>query len=165
MDNNHETEAQRLQFQQIKNRFDSYEERRNKIIANNYEFLRSQVEPGYTPNYASGSYIRPDVVVEQNSVEFDGADEYWRMWFLNLETAQSTVDVSVDVTLSDETTETLSATGLDASAAYADFLDAFVAAVSSSTVITSQKHCDSCITFDVAEGSEITITNITASIT
>lgn len=164
MSNNHETEAQRLQFQQIKNRFESYEERRNKIIANNYEFLRSQVEPGYTPNYSAGSYIKPDVVVERNNPSFDGADEYWRMWFLNLETAQSTVDVSVTVTLSNESTETLTATGLDASAAYADFLDSFVAAVSSSTVITSQKHCDSCITFDVPDGSETTITNITASI-
>ena len=93
MSNNHEQEAQRLQFQQIKNRFDSYEERRNKVVANNYEFLRSQVEPGYTPNYVSGSYVKPDVAVNHNT-ELDDSDGYWRMWFLNLETAQSTVDVS-----------------------------------------------------------------------
>jgi len=164
MSNNHEQEAQRLQFQQIKNRFDSYEERRNKVVANNYEFLRSQVEPGYTPNYVSGSYVKPDVAVNHDT-ELDDSDGYWRMWFLNLETAQSTVDVSVTVTLSNESTETLTATGLDASASYTDFIDSFISGLTSSTVITSQRHCDTCVRFDVVEGSEIEITNITASIT
>ena len=156
-------EADSLQFQQIKNRVDSYEERRNKVVANNYEFLRSQVEPGYTPKYVSGSYIKPDVAINHNTI-FDDSDGYWRMWFLNLETAQSTVDVSVTVTLSNESTETLTSTGLDASAAYTDFIDSFISNLSSSTVITSQKHCDTCVRFDVVEGSEIEITNITASI-
>ena len=157
-------EADSLQFQQIKNRVDSYEERRNKVVANNYEFLRSQVEPGYTPKYVSGSYIKPDVAINHNTI-FDDSDGYWRMWFLNLETAQSTVDVSVTVTLSNESTETLTSTGLDASAAYTDFIDSFIGGLTSSTVITSQKHCDTCVRFDVVEGSEIEITNITASIT
>ena len=157
-------EADSLQFQQIKNRVDSYEERRNKVVANNYEFLRSQVEPGYTPKYVSGSYIKPDVAINHNTI-FDDSDGYWRMWFLNLETAQSTVDVSVTVTLSNESTETLTSTGLDASAAYTDFIDSFISGLTSSTVITSQKHCDKCVRFDVVEGSEIEITNITASIT
>jgi hypothetical protein len=156
-------EADSLQFQQIKNRVDSYEERRNKVVANNYEFLRSQVEPGYTPKYVSGSYIKPDVAINHNTI-FDDSDGYWRMWFLNLETAQSTVDVSVTVTLSNESIETLTSTGLDASAAYTDFIDSFIGGLSSSTVITSQRHCDTCVRFDVVEGSEIEITNITASI-
>ena len=156
-------EADSLQFQQIKNRFDSYEERRNKVVANNYEFLRSQVEPGYTPNYVSGSYIKPAVVTNHNT-ELDDSDGYWRMWFLNLETAQSTVDVSVTVTLSNESSETLTSTGLDASVSYTDFIDSFISGLTSSTVITSQRHCDTCVRFDVVEGSEIEITNITASI-
>ena len=156
-------EADSLQFQQIKNRIDSYEERRNKVVANNYEFLRSQVEPGYTPKYVSGSYVKPDVAINHNTI-FDDSDGYWRMWFLNLETAQSTVDVSVTVTLSNESSETLTATGLDASASYTDFIDSFISGLTSSTVITSQKHCDTCVRFDVVEGSEIEITNITASI-
>ncbi len=163
MDTDEQFEADSLQFQQIKNRIDSYEERRNKVVANNYEFLRSQVEPGYTPKYVSGSYIKPDVAINHNTI-FDDSDGYWRMWFLNLETAQSTVDVSVTVTLSNESTETLTSTGLDASAAYTDFIDSFISNLSSSTVITSQKHCDTCVRFDVVEGSEIEITNITASI-
>ena len=157
-------EADSLQFQQIKNRVDSYEERRNKVVANNYEFLRSQVEPGYTPKYVSGSYIKPDVAINHNT-ELDDSDGYWRMWFLNLETAQSTVDVSVTVTLSNESSETLTSTGLDASASYSDFIDSFISGLTSSTVITSQRHCDTCVRFDVVEGSEIEITNITASIT
>ena len=157
-------EADSLQFQQIKNRVDSYEERRNKVVANNYEFLRSQVEPGYTPKYVSGSYIKPDVAINHNT-ELDDSDGYWRLWFLNLETAQSTVDVSVTVTLSNESSETLTSTGLDASASYSDFIDSFISGLTSSTVITSQRHCDTCVRFDVVEGSEIEITNITASIT
>ena len=157
-------EADSLQFQQIKNRVDSYEERRNKVVANNYEFLRSQVEPGYTPKYVSGSYIKPDVAINHNTI-LDDSDGYWRMWFLNLETAQSTVDVSVTVTLSNESSETLTSTGLDASASYSDFIDSFISGLTSSTVITSQRHCDTCVRFDVVEGSEIEITNITASIT
>ena len=163
MATNEQFEADSLQFQQIKNSLDSYEERRNKVVANNYEFLRSQVDPGYTPKYVSGSYIKPDVAINHNTI-FDDSDGYWRMWFLNLETAQSTVDVSVTVTLSNESTETLTSTGLDASAAYTDFIDSFISGLTSSTVITSQRHCDTCVRFDVVEGSEIEITNITASI-
>ena len=146
MSSNHETEAKKFEFQTIKNRFSTYEERCAKKAANLNELLRSQVEPGYTPKYVDGSYIKPGVSVEHNT-ELDDSDGYWRMWFFDLSEASGTVDVSVKVTLSDGEIAPLTASGLDASVEYGAFLDSFVAAVSSSSV-TVEKYCDTCIKID-----------------
>lgn len=158
MSSNHETEAKKLEFQTIKNRFSTYEERCAKKAANLNELLRSQVEPGYTPNYVAGSYIKPGVSIEHNT-ELDDSDGYWRMWFFDLSEASGTVDVEVLVSI-DGNVEVLEASGLDASVEYSAFLDSFVAAVSSSSV-TVEKYCDTCIKID---GVNDEITNITAKI-
>ena len=105
MSSNHETEAKKFEFQTIKNRFSTYEERCAKRSANLDELLRSQVEPGYTPNYVSGSYIKPGVSIEHNT-ELDDSDGYWRMWFFDLSEASGTVDVKVTVTFSSTLQET-----------------------------------------------------------
>ena len=157
---NHELENTKLKYQNIKNHFDTYEERRNKMVANNYELLRSQVEPGYTPKYASGAYLKPEVVAQKNIVVRPEDDTDWRMWFVNLEEASGSVSVSVDVTLEGGSTETLTATGLDASVDYSDFLSNFIAAVSPSS-ITIEKRCDVCIVLD---GIDEEITNISATL-
>ena len=157
---NHELENTKLKYQNIKNHFDTYEERRNKMVANNYELLRSQVEPGYTPKYASGAYLKPEVVAQKNIVVRPEDDTDWRMWFVNLEEASGSVSVSVDVTLKGGSTETLTATGLDASVDYSDFLSNFIAAVSPSS-ITIEKRCDVCIVLD---GIDKEITNISATL-
>ena len=157
---NHELENTKLKYQNIKNHFDTYEERRNKMVANNYELLRSQVEPGYTPKYASGAYLKPEVVAQKNIVVRPEDDTDWRMWFVNLEEASGSVSVSVDVTLEGGSTETLTATGLDASVDYSDFLSNFIAAVSPSS-ITIEKRCDVCIVLD---GIDKEITNISATL-
>ena len=158
MSSNHETEAKKFEFQTIKNRFSTYEERCAKKAANLNELLRSQVEPGYTPKYVAGSYIKPGVSIEHNT-ELDDSDGYWRMWFFDLSEASGTVDVSVKVTLSGSST-TLTASGLDASVEYGAFLDSFVAAVSSSSV-TVEKYCDTCIKID---GVSADIIDIVATI-
>ena len=142
---NYELENTKLKYQNIKNRFDTYEERRNKMVANNYELLRSQVEPGYTPKYASGAYLKPEVVAQKNIVVRSEDDTDWRMWFINLEECS---------------TETLTATGLDTSVDYSDFLSNFIAAVSPSS-ITIEKRCDVCIVLD---GIDKEITNISATL-
>ena len=157
---NHELESTKLKYQNIKNHFDTYEERRNKMVANNYELLRSQVEPGYTPKYASGAYLKPEVVAQKNIVVRSEDDTDWRMWFINLEESSGSVNVSVDVTLEGGSTETLTATGLDASVDYSDFLSNFIAAVSPSS-ITIEKRCDVCIVLD---GIDKEITNISATL-
>lgn len=157
---NHELESTKLKYQNIKNHFDTYEERRNKMVANNYELLRSQVEPGYTPKYTSGAYLKPEVVAQKNIVVRPEDDTDWRMWFVNLEEASGSVSVSVDVTLEGGSTETLTATGLDASVDYSDFLSNFIGAVSPSS-ITIEKRCDSCIVLD---GIDKEITNISATL-
>ena len=157
---NHELESTKLKYQNIKNHFDTYEERRNKMVANNYELLRSQVEPGYTPKYASGAYLKPEVVAQKNIVVRSEDDTDWRMWFINLEESSGSVNVSVDVTLEGGSTETLTATGLDASVDYSDFLSNFIAAVSPSS-ITIEKRCDVCIVLD---GIDEEITNISATL-
>ena len=157
---NHELENTKLKYQNIKNHFDTYEERRNKMVANNYELLRSQVEPGYTPKYASGAYLKPEVVAQKNIVVRPEDDTDWRMWFVNLEEASGSVSVSVDVTLKGGSTETLTATGLDASVDYSDFLSNFIAAVSPSS-IAIEKRCDVCIVLD---GIDEEITNISATL-
>ena len=146
MSSNHETEAKKFEFQTIKNRFSTYEERCAKKAANLNELLRSQVEPGYTPNYVAGSYIKPGVSIEHNT-ELDDSDGYWRMWFFDLSEASGTVDVAVKVTFSDGEIAPLTASGLDASVEYGAFLDSFVAAVSSQAV-TVEKYCDTCIKID-----------------
>ena len=146
MSSNHETEAKKFEFQTIKNRFSTYEERCAKKAANLNELLRSQVEPGYTPNYVDGSYIKPGVSIEHNT-ELDDSDGYWRMWFFDLSEATGTVNVIVNVTLANSTTTTLTASGLDASVEYGDFLDSFVDAVTSPSV-TVEKYCDTCIKID-----------------
>ncbi len=158
MSSNHETEAKKFEFQTIKNRFSTYEERCAKKAANLDELLRSQVEPGYTPNYVAGSYIKPGVSIEHNT-ELDDSDGYWRMWFFDLSEASGTVNVTVKVTFASSNT-TLTASGLDASAEYSDFLDSFVAAVSSPSV-TVEKYCDTCIKID---GVNSEIIDIVASI-
>lgn len=157
---NHELESTKLKYQNIKNHFDTYEERRNKMVANNYELLRSQVEPGYTPKYVSGAYLKPEVVAQKNIVVRSEDDTDWRMWFINLEESSGSVNVSVDVTLEGGSTETLTATGLDTSVDYSDFLSNFIAAVSPSS-ITIEKRCDSCIVLD---GIDEEITNISATL-
>ncbi len=154
MSSNHETEAKKFEFQTIKNRFSTYEERCAKKAANLDELLRSQVEPGYTPNYVDGSYIKPGVSIEHNT-ELDDSDGYWRMWFFDLSETTGTVNVSVNVTFSGSST-TLIAPGLDASVEYSAFLDSFVAAVSSSSV-TVEKYCDTCIKIDGVNGEIINI--------
>ena len=153
MSSNHETEAKKFEFQTIKNRFSTYEERCAKKAANLNELLRSQVEPGYTPNYVDGSYIKPGVSIEHNT-ELDDSDGYWRMWFFDLSEATGTVDVTVRVTFKSTSLETLTASGLDASVEYGAFLDSFIAAVSSSSV-TVEKYCDTCIKIDAVDGEEI----------
>ena len=157
---NHELESTKLKYQNIKNHFDTYEERRNKMVANNYELLRSQVEPGYTLKYASGAYLKPEVVAQKNIVVRSEDDTDWRMWFINLEESSGSVNVSVDVTLEGGSTETLTATGLDTSVDYSDFLSNFIAAVSPSS-ITIEKRCDVCIVLD---GIDEEITNISATL-
>ncbi len=159
MSSNHETEAKKFEFQTIKNRFSTYEERCAKKAANLNELLRSQVEPGYTPNYVDGSYIKPGVSIEHNT-ELDDSDGYWRMWFFDLSEATGTVNVIVNVTLANSTTTTLTASGLDASVEYGDFLDSFVDAVTSPSV-TVEKYCDTCIKID---GVSDEITDIVATI-
>lgn len=158
MSSNHETEAKKFEFQTIKNRFSTYEERCAKKAANLNELLRSQVEPGYTPNYAAGSYIKPGVSIEHNT-ELDDSDGYWRMWFFDLSEASGTVDVEVKVTVGGFQ-ETLTATGLNPSVDYSTFLSRFVASVSSSKV-TVEKYCDTCIKIDGVGGE---ITDISATI-
>ena len=158
MSSNHETEAKKFEFQTIKNRFSTYEERCAKKAANLNELLRSQVEPGYTPNYVAGSYIKPGVSIEHNT-ELDDSDGYWRMWFFDLSEATGPVDVEVKVTLGDST-EVLTASGLDGSVEYGAFLDSFVAAVGSPSV-TVEKYCDTCIKID---GVSDEITDIVATI-
>ena len=153
MSSNHETEAKKFEFQTIKNRFSTYEERCAKKAANLNELLRSQVEPGYTPKYVDGSYIKPGVSIEHNT-ELDDSDGYWRMWFFDLSEASGTVDVKVTVTFSSTLQETLIASGLNASVDYGAFLDSFIAAVSSSSV-TVEKYCDTCIKIDSVSGEEI----------
>lgn len=130
------------------------------MVANNYELLRSQVEPGYTPKYVSGAYLKPEVVAQKNIVVRSEDDTDWRMWFINLEESSGSVNVSVDVTLEGGSTETLTATGLDTSVDYSDFLSNFIAAVSPSS-ITIEKRCDSCIVLD---GIDEEITNISATL-
>ena len=159
MSSNHETEAKKFEFQTIKNRFSTYEERCAKKAANLNELLRSQVEPGYTPNYVAGSYIKPGVSIEHNT-ELDDSDGYWRMWFFDLSEASGTVNVIVNVTFANSTTTTLTASGLDASVEYGDFLDSFVDAVTSPS-ITVEKYCDTCIKID---GISDEITDIVATI-
>ena len=160
MSSNHETEAKKLEFQTIKNRFSTYEERCAKKAANLNELLRSQVEPGYTPNYVAGSYIKPGVSIEHNT-ELDDSDGYWRMWFFDLSEASGTVDVEVLVSIGTGGKEvSLIASGLDPSVEYGAFLDSFVAAVSSSEV-SVEKYCDTCIKIDGVSGE---ITDITARI-
>lgn len=160
MSSNHETEAKKFEFQTIKNRFSTYEERCAKKAANLNELLRSQVEPGYTPNYVDGSYIKPGVSIEHNT-ELDDSDGYWRMWFFDLSEASGTVDVEVLISIGTGGKEvSLTAAGLDASVEYGAFLDSFVAAVSSSEV-SVEKYCDTCIKIDGVSGE---ITDITARI-
>ena len=159
MSSNHETEAKKFEFQTIKNRFSTYEERCAKKAANLNELLRSQVEPGYTPKYVDGSYIKPGVSIEHNT-ELDDSDGYWRMWFFDLSEASGTVNVIVNVTFANSTTTTLTASGLDASVEYGDFLDSFVDAVTSPSV-TVEKYCDTCIKID---GISDEITDIVATI-
>lgn len=145
MSSNHETEAKKFEFQTIKNRFSTYEERCAKRAANLDELLRSQVEPGYTPNYVAGSYIKPGVSIEHNT-ELDDSDGYWRMWFFDLSEATGTVDVKVEVTFA-SSNATLTASGLDASVEYGAFLDSFIAAVSS-PLVTIKNYCGTCIKID-----------------
>ena len=158
MSSNHESEAKKFEFQTIKNRFSTYEERCAKKAANLNELLRSQVEPGYTPKYVTGSYIKPGVSVEHNT-ELDDSDGYWRMWFFDLSEGSGTVDVEVNITLTHSTT-TLKASGLNTSVEYSAFLDSFVAAVNSPSV-TVEKYCDTCIKIDAVVGE---ILHISAAI-
>ena len=148
---NAEQEAQRLQFQTIKNRFESYEARRDKVIANQHQMLRAQVESSFTPTYVDGSYAKPVAVVEQNNVPIDGTDHLWRMWFLDLEEATAALNVSVVIDL-DGTEQTVNVTGLDASVDYVTFLDNFVSGFSSDS-ITVAKHCDKCVVFSETDSS------------
>tara|TARA_Y100000401_G_scaffold32235_1_gene23614 strand:+ start:12911 stop:13396 length:486 start_codon:yes stop_codon:yes gene_type:complete len=153
MSSNHETESKKFEFQTIKNRFSTYEERCAKRAVNLNELLRSQVEPAYTPKYVDGSYIKPGVSIEHNT-ELDDSDGYWRMWFFDLSEASGTVDVKVTVTFTSTLQETLTVSGLNASVNYGAFLDSFIAAVSSSSV-TVEKYCDTCIKIDSVSGEEI----------
>ena len=159
---NAEQEAQRLQFQTIKNRFESYEARRNKVIANQHQMLRSQVESSFTPTYVDGSYSKPVAVVEQNNLPIEGTDHLWRMWFLDLDEAKTALNVSVVINL-DGTEQTVNVTSLDASVDYVTFLDNFIAGFTSDDV-TVAKHCDKCVVLSgKAEETEIRGVTVTVS--
>jgi hypothetical protein len=151
MENDETFESENLQFQSIKNRFESYEKRRNKVVANNYQLLRSQVESSFTPTYVDGSYVKPVAVVEQNNLPIEGKDHLWRMWFLDLDESTSTLNVSVVIDL-DGTEQTVNVTNLDASVEYATFLDNFIAGFTSDDIAVT-KHCDKCVVFSETDSS------------
>ena len=162
MANDETFEAESLQFQTIKNRFESYAARRDKVVANNYQLLRSQVESSFTPTYQDGGYAKPCAVVEHNEA-VGRNDDLWRMWFLDLDEATtSTLGVSVVIDL-DGTEQTVNVAGLSASVDYVDFLDNFVSGFSSDD-ITVTKHCDKCVVLSETDSStEIRSIRVTVS--
>ena len=154
-------EADSLQFQTIKNRFASYEARRNKVVANTYQLLRAQVEASFTPSYEDGSYVKPSATVEHNE-RVGKNDDLWRMWFLDLDQATAALSVSVAVEIGEET-KTVNVSGLDASVDYATFLDNFIAGFTSDDIAVA-KHCDKCIVLSPKEGvSDFTKIEVTVS--
>ena len=159
---NNSEEAGRLQFQKIKNKFSTYEERRDKMIANNFELLRSQVEPGYTPKYKTGAYIKPEAVVQYND-ELDNSDNLWRFWAVNLEEATSKISVSFTVSRKGKSDISFTASDIAADVSLSDFLDAVVAGVGSNSPITVTKHCDLCLVIGTSDKS--VITDVKAAIT
>lgn len=158
---NNTEETARLQFQQIKNKFNTYEERRDKMIANNYELLRSQVESGYTPNYQTGAYIKPEAVIQYND-DLDNSDNFWRFWAVNLDQATSTVSVTFTVERSEEANLSFTASNLDAKANLTAFLDAILGGLGTTSPVVFEKHCDTCIVISTNDDS--VITGVTASI-
>ena len=154
-------EADSLQFQTIKNRFESYEARRNKVVANQYQLLRAQVEASFTPTYQDGSYVKPCATAEKNK-RIGKNDDLWRMWFLDLDQATAAVNVSVVIDLDGEN-KTVNVNGLDASVDYATFLDNFIAGFTSDDVAVT-KHCDKCVVLsEKAEATEIRGVTVTVS--
>ena len=145
-----------LQKHEIKSRFQSYEARKAKYIANNAEFLRSQIQPGYTPSYVSdGAYIAPEVAVEQKETG-------WHVWFVNLDQAQAALSTTVTVSREGFDDTVLTASGLNGSQTVTNFLSDVVTGFGAAPPVTVAKHCDTCILITTNDDS--VITGVTASI-
>jgi hypothetical protein len=145
-----------LQKHEIKSRFQSYESRKAKYLTNNAEFLRSQVQPGYTPSYVSdGAYIAPEVAVEQK-------DTGWHVWFVNLDQAQDALTATVTVTREGSDDTVLTSSDLNGDQPVTDFLSDVVSGFGDASPLTVAKHCDTCILITTSDDS--VITGVTASI-
>lgn len=145
-----------LQSQEIKSRFQTYEARKAKYLANNAEFLRSQVQPGYTPSYqADGAYIEPEAAVQEKETG-------WHVWFVNLDQAQGTVAATITVTREGFDDTVLTTSGLNANQPVADFLSDVVTGFGAAPPVMVEKHCDTCLVITTNDDS--VITGVTASI-
>lgn len=142
-----------LQSHEIKSRFQTYEARKAKYLANNAEFLRSQVQPGYTPSYqADGAYIVPTADAEEKETG-------WHVWFVNLDQAVNAVSVTLTVSREGFDDTVLTASSLDASKPVTDFLDDVVTGFGAAPPVIVQKHCDTCLVLTTNDDS--VITNVT----
>ena len=145
-----------LQKHEIKSRFQSYEARKAKYLANNAEFLRSQVQPGYTPSYvADGAYIAPEVAVEQKETG-------WHVWFVNLDQSQAALTATVTVSREGSDDTVLTTSSLNGNQPVTDFLSDVVSGFGAAPPVTVTKHCDTCIMITTNDDS--VITGVTASI-
>ena len=145
-----------LQSQEIKSRFQTYEARKAKYLANSAEFLRSQVQPGYTPTYqADGAYIVPTAAVEEKETG-------WHVWFVNLDQAQSVVSITLTVSREGFDDTVLTASGLDASKPVADFLTDVVSGFGAASPLVVEKHCDTCVVIKTDDSS--VVSGVTASV-
>ena len=141
--------------EQIKSRFDSYDDRKAVYQANLSQLLRSQVDSSYTPTYQAGGYIVPEIAIKQK-------DTGWHLWPVNLDQAQGNIGISITVTRAGLSTVSFGATNLSVGVALSTFLDNTISAIGSVTNFTFTKNNNVALIIGVSDSS--TITGITAHV-